>query len=193
SSPEMIERAPAGGPVQFSVGTAEGFSADGVDVLVSNAALQWGPTHRELLVRWAGALSPGGWLAFQVPANFDAPSHALMRELAESPAWRDRLGGVLRGPVSVAPPLEYLRLLSDAGLDADVWQTQYIHVLQGEDPVLEWVRGTGLRPVLAALSADDGAAFSAEYGALLGDAYPRRSYGTAFPFKRTFAVGSRRD
>jgi trans-aconitate 2-methyltransferase len=192
-SAEMIERAPAGGAVEFSVGSAEDFSADGVDVLVSNAALQWVPTHRELLVRWAGELSPGGWLAFQVPANFDAPSHALMRELAESPAWRDRLGGVLRGPVSAAPPLEYLRLLSDAGLDADVWQTQYIHVLQGEDPVLEWVRGTGLRPVLAALSADDGAAFSAEYGALLRDAYPRRSYGTAFPFRRTFAVGRRRD
>ncbi|HEY3774186.1 MAG TPA: trans-aconitate 2-methyltransferase [Solirubrobacteraceae bacterium] len=193
SSAEMIERARHGGAVQFTVGAAEEFSARGVDVLVSNAALQWVPTHRELIVRWTGELSPGGWLAFQVPANFDAPSHVLMRELAESARWRDRLGGVLRGTVSTAPPLEYLDLLSDAGLDVDAWQTEYIHVLEGEDPVLEWVRGTGLRPALAALSAQDASQFSAEYGALLRDAYPRRSYGTAFPFKRTFVVAHRRD
>ena len=80
----MIERAPAGGAVEFSVGSAEEFSAAGVDVLVSNAALQWVPTHRQLIVEWARELNPGGWLAFQVPANFDAPSHVLMRELAES-------------------------------------------------------------------------------------------------------------
>lgn len=193
SSAEMIARAPGDGAVEFSVGTAEEFSAEGVDVLVSNAALQWVPTHRELLVRWAGELRPGGWLAFQVPANFDAPSHVLMRELAGSPRWRDRLGGVLRGASSSAPPLEYLELLSGAGLDVDVWQTEYVHVLQGEDPVLDWVRGTGLRPVLAVLSEQDAAEFSAEYGAPLREAYPRRAYGTAFPFKRTFAVAHRRD
>lgn len=192
SSAEMIERAPADGAVEFSVGTAEEFSAEGVDVLVSNAALQWVPAHRELLARWARELNPGGWLAFQVPANFDAPSHALMRELADSPRWRDRLGGVLRG-ASSAPPLEYLDLLDGAGLDADVWQTEYVHVLQGDDPVLEWVRGTGLRPALAALSPEDAAEFSAEYGVLLREAYPRRAFGTPFPFKRTFAVGQRRD
>jgi trans-aconitate 2-methyltransferase len=193
SSAEMIERAPADGAVEFSVGTAEEFSADGVDVLVSNAALQWVPTHRGLVVEWARQLNAGGWLAFQVPANFDAPSHVLMRELAESGQWRDRLGGVLRGTVSTAPPVEYLELLSDAGLDVDAWQTEYVHVLEGEDPVLEWVRGTGLRPALAALSEQDAARFSAEYAALLRDAYPRRAYGTAFPFKRTFVVAQRRD
>jgi trans-aconitate 2-methyltransferase len=193
SSAEMIERAPDGGAVQFSIGSAEEFSAQGVDVLISNAALQWVPTHRSLIVQWASELNPAGWLAFQVPANFDAPSHVLMRELADSARWRDHLGGVLRSPVSTAPPLEYLGLLSDAGLDVDAWQTEYIHVLEGEDPVLEWVRGTGLRPVLAALSAADAAEFSEEYGALLRDAYPRRSYGTAFPFRRTFVVAGRRD
>jgi trans-aconitate 2-methyltransferase len=193
ASAEMIERAPADGAVEFSVGTAEEFSAEGVDVLISNAALQWVPSHRELIVSWAGELNPGGWLAFQVPANFDAPSHALMRELAESPAWRDRLGGVLRAALSSASPVEYLELLSAADLDVDAWQTEYVHILQGEDPVLEWVRGTGLRPALAALSAEDGVRFSAEYGALLREAYPRHSYGTAFPFKRTFVVAQRRD
>ncbi|HTU28565.1 MAG TPA: trans-aconitate 2-methyltransferase [Solirubrobacteraceae bacterium] len=193
SSAEMIERAPAGGAVQFSVGSAEGFSAQGVDVLVSNAALQWVPTHRQLIVQWAGELNPGGWLAFQVPSNFDAPSHVLMRELAESPPWRDRLHGVLRGAVSTAPPLEYLELLSDVGLDVDAWQTEYVHILQGEDPVLDWVSGTGLRPALAALSEPDGERFSTEYAALLRDAYPQRAYGTAFPFRRTFVVAHRPD
>ncbi|HLI59196.1 MAG TPA: trans-aconitate 2-methyltransferase [Solirubrobacteraceae bacterium] len=193
SSAEMIARAPSGGAVEFSVGAAEDFSAAGVDVLVSNAALQWVPTHRTLLPRWAGELNPGGRLAFQVPANFEAPSHALMRELADSPRWRDRLGGVLRGADLTASPVEYLELLTAAGLDVDAWQTEYVHVLQGEDPVLDWVRGTGLRPVLAALSDEDGARFCAEYGALLREAYPHRAYGTAFPFKRTFVVARRTD
>jgi trans-aconitate 2-methyltransferase len=188
SSPEMIGRAPADRRVEFRVQAAQEFAADGVDVLVSNAVLQWVPEHRELLARWAGQLRDGGWLAFQVPANFDAPSHRLMRELAESPAWRDRLHGVLRGGSAVADPEAYLELLTAAGLQADVWQTQYLHVLAGEDPVLEWVRGTGLRPVLAALDPADAARFSAEYAALLREAYPRRPYGTVFPFLRTFAV-----
>lgn len=193
SSPEMIERAPAGGAVEFTVGSAEEFSAESVGVLISNAALQWVPSHRALIVRWAGQLNPGGWLAFQVPANFSAPSHVLMRELAESAPWRDRLGGVLRGTDSTASPLEYLELLSGPGLQVDAWQTEYVHVLQGSDPVLEWVRGTGLRPALAALSAQDGERFSAEYAALLRDAYPRRHWGTAFPFRRTFVVAHRTD
>jgi trans-aconitate 2-methyltransferase len=192
ASPQMIAQAPTDGTVAFSVGDARELSAVGVDVLVSNAALQWVPEHRELLTRWAGELAPGGWLAFQVPANFNAASHVLMRELAESGPWRDRLHGVLRGGESTDPPLAYLELLGGRGMDVDAWQTEYIHVLDGADPVLEWVRGTGLRPVLGALSADDATRFSAEYGAALREAYPRRAFGTALPFLRTFVVAQRR-
>ena len=193
ASPEMIACAPAGTAVQFSVAEAESFDATGVDVLVSNAALQWVPTHRELLSEWADQLAPWGWLAFQVPSNFGAPSHALMRELAESPEWRERLGGVLRGPESVAAPAEYLDLLASRGMEVDAWQTEYEHVLDGGDPVLEWVRGTGLRPVLAALSDAEAERFSGEYAARLRQAYPRRSYGTVFGFSRIFVVARRAD
>jgi trans-aconitate 2-methyltransferase len=188
SSREMIERTPRDTAVEFEVGSAEAFDATGLDVLISNATLQWVPTHRELLPRWLGQLNSGGWLAFQVPSNFGAPSHRLMRELAESPRWRDRLGGVLRHDDAVATPEEYFQLLGDA----DVWQTEYLHVLQGPDPVLEWVRGTGLRPILSALDASAAAEFEREYAALLREAYPETPRGTLFGFTRIFAVTHKR-
>ena len=188
SSAEMIARAPQGVGVDFAVADAAEFDATGVDVLVSNAMLQWVPDHRALLARWGKELSPGGWLAFQVPSNFDAPSHRLMRALAQSPAWRAQLGGVLRHGDAVATPAEYLDLMAAHGLEVDAWQTTYEQVMAGEDPVLEWVRGTGLRPVLAALSTPDAQRFTAEYAAQLRVAYPARPYGTVFRFARTFVV-----
>ena len=171
-----------------------------VDVIVSNAALHWVPTHRELLPTWIKALGPGGWLAFQVPGNFDGPSHSLLRELCRSPRWRALLGDlaseVVHGnPVSV--PDDYLELLATHGCrPVDAWETTYSQVLQGADPVLEWVKGTALRPVLAAFDAGpadpaEKSAFLQEYGALLRDAYPARPYGTVFPFRRIFVVGRR--
>jgi len=190
SSPEMIERsaAYAGDRVGFELADAENFDATGVDVLISNALLQWVPAHQDLLRRWAAELNPGGWLAFQVPDNFSAPSHTLMRELASSPAWAGKLAGVLRHTDAVAPAGDYLDLLARSGLRVNAWQTRYLHVLPGDDPVLEWVRGTGLRPILGALSTADAHAFEAEYAALLRQAYPRAEYGTVLPFLRTFVV-----
>ena len=116
ASAEMIERAAAlaGGRLSFTLADAADFDASGTDVLVSNALLQWVPGHQALLRSWAGQLNAGGWLAFQVPANFGSPSHRLMRELAGSDRWRDRLAGVLRHDV-VAEPAEYLELLVDVG------------------------------------------------------------------------------
>jgi trans-aconitate 2-methyltransferase len=190
ASAEMIERAAgcAGGRLSFAWADAADFDASGVDVLISNALLQWVPGHQALLLQWADQLATGGWLAFQVPANFGSPSHRLMRELAGSARWQDRLDGVLRHADAVAEPAEYLELLTGAGLQVDAWQTSYLQVLSGPDPVLEWVRGTGLRPVLQALSRDEAAEFSSEYAALLRQAYPARPFGTVFPFLRTFVV-----
>lgn len=163
-------------------------SAD-TDVVVSNAALQWVPGHQEMIRKWLDALRPGAWFAMQVPGNFNAPSHALMRELAVSEQWAHKLGGVLRGGESVGEPAEYLQILLDGGCTADAWETTFQQLLPGPDPVLEWVRGTALRPVLAVLSAEDGARFEAEYAAALRAAYPAGRHGTVFPFRRIFAVG----
>jgi len=160
------------------------------DVVVSNATLQWVPTHRGLLASWASSLPPDGWLAFQVPGNFDSPSHLLMRSLASSPQWASALSGVLRHD-AVGTPSEYAAILLAAGLVADVWETTYVHVLPGPDPVLEWVRGTALRPVMAALPPESYPRFEEEFAAALRDAYPATEHGTLFPFRRIFAVAHR--
>jgi trans-aconitate 2-methyltransferase len=161
------------------------------DVIVSNAVLQWIPDHLDVLTRWAGFLATSGWLAIQVPGNFDQPSHAIMRELASSRAWRPLLTNVQLNR-QAAEPAEYLDVLARAGCEVDAWETTYLHVLRGTDPVLDWYRGTGLRPVLAALPPGPAAEFAAEYGARLRGAYPAAPYGTVLPFRRVFAVAVRR-
>ncbi|MEU3888078.1 trans-aconitate 2-methyltransferase [Streptomyces sp. NPDC029041] len=160
------------------------------DLIISNATLQWVPGHVERFADWVAGLKPGGTLAFQVPGNFDAPSHRLMRELAASPRWRGRLADTLRHADAVLTPEAYLERLTSLGCAADVWETTYIHLLQGEDPVLDWVTGTGLRPVLTALADEPEARedFVAEYRAALREAYPAGPHGTPFPFRRVFAV-----
>src|SRR5580658_997342 len=160
------------------------------DVIVSNAVLQWVPGHRELLVRWVDQLADDGWLAFQVPGNFDQPSHVILRELAASARWRPLLRDAELNRQS-ADPADYAELLARAGCEVDAWETTYVHILQGENPVLEWYQGTGLRPVLAVLDADQAADFLAEYGERVRGAYPPRSFGTVFPFRRVFTVAHR--
>jgi trans-aconitate 2-methyltransferase len=193
-SPEMISAAAAhaSGQVSFRVADVTAWTMPpDADVVLSNALLQWVPGHLDLLSRWAVDLPAGGWLALQVPGNFEAPSHVLMRELAESQRWAPRLSGVLRHGDAVSAPADYARSLLDLGLAADVWETTYLHLLTGADPVLNWVRGTGLRPVLSALDDTDAAEFTAEYAALLRAAYPAGGQGTMFAFRRVFAVGHR--
>lgn len=193
SSPEMLSRAAshaAANPrLAFELSDVGTWLPDSeTDVVVTNAVLQWLPEHIDLLPKWLDALRPGAWFAMQVPGNFSAPSHALMRELADSPHWSAKLGGVLRHEDVVAEPSRYLEIMLDAGCSADAWETSYQQVLTGENPVLDWVHGTALRPVLAALSPEDGAVFEREYGRLVAEAYPPTAHGTVFPFRRIFAV-----
>jgi trans-aconitate 2-methyltransferase len=192
SSPEMVANAQQHAilnQLAFVEGDIEAWQpAQPVDVLVANAALHWVPGHLDLFPRFAAALTAGGVFAFQVPDNFTEPSHTLLLDLRTSPRWREQLGEGADRSAGVERPERYLEALVDAGLEADVWQTEYLHVLQGEDPVLEWVKGTALRPVLSLLEGADRAEFLADYSAALREAYPPRSFGTVFPFRRTFAV-----
>lgn len=191
SSPDMVEGQPVDLPSTVTVvrGDIADFDASGTDVVVSNAALQWVPQHRDLIPRWAEQLETGGTLAWQVPGNFDAPSHVLMRQLADSPEWAPLLAGVLRGADSVDTAVQYASALQATGLAADAWETSYVHVLQGEDPVLKWVTGTGLRPVLDVLDDERRPKFVEQYAALLREAYPSTASGTLFSFRRIFVVG----
>jgi trans-aconitate 2-methyltransferase len=194
SSPEMLAAAtPVPGRLEFVRADVRTWEPDGpVDVVVSNAVLHWVPGHDALLRRWAGWLSPGGVLAVQVPGNFRAPSHALLDQLCRSPRWADRVGDAGPRPDTVPEPAAYADVLTEAGLTPDVWETTYLHVLRGTDPVLTWVRSTVLPPVLARLPEDDATAFTAEYAAALRAAYPERPDGsTLLPFRRIFAVGAR--
>ncbi|MCP9208519.1 trans-aconitate 2-methyltransferase [Streptomyces cucumeris] len=202
NSAEMLESAkPLAGPTTGG-GHLDFRSADILrwapdetyDLIASNAALQWVPGHVDAFPTWLDALRPGGSLAFQIPGNFDAPSHRLLRELCASPRWRDRLGETLRHRGAVLDPVGYQDRLAALGCEADVWETTYVQVLSGPDPVLDWVKGTGLRPVLTALADDPQAAeeFTGEYRELLREAYPPRPYGTPFPFRRIFVVARKR-
>lgn len=196
SSVEMIEAATAAeyggdsfdGRLSFELGDVRDFKPDRpVDVIISNAVLQWVPGHLDLLPRWAGYLAQGGWLAFQLPGNFDQPSHAVLRELAAADRWRDRLAGVELNR-QAEDLISYLDVLSGAGLTVDAWETTYLHLLHGPDPVTEWYKGTGLRPVLSALGPDEAREFVEQYGALVRAAYPAAPYGTVLPFRRVFVV-----
>lgn len=157
-------------------------------VIFSNAALQWLDDHEALFARLIGELAPGGTLAVQMPCNFDAPSHRLIEEIAEAGPWSAVLSPLLRRR-PVASPARYYDLLAAYADVVDIWQTTYLHVLTGEDPVLDWVRATALRPLTAALSPADARKMEAALGERLRQAYPSRADGrTVFPFQRIFII-----
>jgi trans-aconitate 2-methyltransferase len=181
--------------LSFASGTVQGWQpAVSVDVVVSNAALQWVPGHLAMLPGLLKMVRPGGWFAFQVPGNLDDLHHQEIRSLYRSTPWSDiaavkALPDRTHGSHSAT---EYLEVLAPLCSYVDGWETAYVHVLQGTDPVLEWVKGTALRPVLAALKTDDARTeFLAELAPRLRAAYPSRAWGTPFPFKRVFVVAQR--
>lgn len=196
SSAQMIDAAASAaedGRPRFTLGDVRDWQPERPpDVLVCNAVLQWVPGHHDLLLRWADLLAPDGWLAFQLPGNFGQPSQAIVRELAASPRWRPLLAGAELNR-QAGDPEEYAELLARPGYDVDAWETSYVHILTGAgNPVLEWVKGTALRPVLAALDDEQADAFLTEYGERVRLAYKPRTFGTLFPFRRVFTVLHRR-
>ena len=190
SSASMVAAADRSGPVRFEVGDLREWRAEEpVDVLVSNATLQWVPDHLDLLPALVGQVAPGGWFAFSVPGNFDQPSHTLRSELAATSPYAEHLAG-LPTPAS-HDPATYLERLLDLGCEVEAWETTYLHVLPGDDAVFTWVSGTGARPTLEALPDGVRQRFEEEFKERLRSAYPRTEHGTVLPFRRVFAVAHR--
>lgn len=192
-SPQMLEKARADHPrvefVEADIGAWR--PAQPVDVLYSNAALHWLEGHERLLPALLERVAPGGFLAVQMPRNFGAPSHTTIVETIEQGPWRARLEPHLRREPVGTPGL-YWRLLSVRCASLQIWETEYLQVLEGENPVAEYTKGTWLKQFLDRLEGAERAAFEADYRARVRAWYPPESDGrTLFAFRRLFIVARR--
>jgi len=193
SSPEMLARARADLPsVRFVEADVRTYRATPApDVLFANALLQWVPEHAQLLPSLLAQLAPGGALAVQMPCNMDEPSHRLMRELPLP--FAEKLAHV-RDRARVLAPSDYYDVLAPHAARVDLWQTRYEHVLTDAPAIVEWLKGTGLRPYLDALAPDERAPYLAAYTEAIDRAYPPRAGGKRlFSFPRLFFVAQRAD
>ena len=191
SSADMLERARKDYPeLSWRLADAAAFSPEQpLDLLFANALLQWLPEHASLVPTLFSRVAPGGVLALQMPRNFEEPSHRLMRSTPGP--WADRLAGV-RSLTPVASPAFYYDLLAPTARSVDIWQTTYEHVMQSPEAIVDWVKGTGLRPYLEALSASERDTYLAAYTRGIDAAYPPRSDGKRlFSFPRLFIVAQR--
>jgi trans-aconitate 2-methyltransferase len=197
SSPEMIAAAQPTtrtGHLTYEQATIEGWKPERpVDLLIANAALHWVPTHMELLAQWTkDAVAAGGTIAFQMPAINNDVASQVMHEVTTSPRWSERLHDVAAAMATrrskVRPPEEYTEALVELGCAVDAWQTTYVYLLPGDDPVLDFLLGTGLRPYLDALGENERPELCADMGVALRHTFPRKPYGTLMPFSRVFVV-----
>jgi trans-aconitate 2-methyltransferase len=189
SSAEMLSQARASGvPAQWVLADLASWAPPTpYDVIYSNATFQWVPDQGALLPRLMSFVNPGGIFAFQVPVNFDAPSHALLRLTADDPRWKQKLAGVRETERGM--PDVYYDILRPQAVTLDIWQTEYLQLLEGEDAVYRWVSGTALRPYVQTLEDAEREVFITAYKEKLNAAYPRRADGTTlFPFQRLFVV-----
>lgn len=193
NSDEMMRRMEGASRIEWQRGDIRTWQPQKpADLIFSNAALHWIEGHDTLLPGLVAALAPGGALAVQMPRNFGAPSHTSITEAAMNGPWRRKLQPLLR-PAPVEPPAFYARVLTGVAASLDIWETEYQQVLTGDNPIVEWTRGTWLRPLLDALEGAERDEFEAAYGALVARAYPREADGTTlFPFRRLFIVARRR-
>ncbi len=193
SSPEMLARARADHPrVEFvQADVASWRPRQPVDVLYSNATLQWLPGHDRLIPALLACVEPGGWLAVQMPRNFGAPSHTCVSDAIEQGPWRARLEPHLRRQ-PVAEPQHYWRLLQARAATLEIWETEYLQALRGDNPVAEFTKGTWLKQFLDRLEEPERSAFEADYRTRVKAAYPPEADGrTLFPFRRLFIVAQR--
>ena len=193
SSPDMLAKARADHPrVQFVRADIGAWRPpQPVDVLYSNAALHWVDGHERLLPALLESLSPGGVLAVQMPRNFGAPSHTSIVETIELGPWRAKLASLVRRE-PVHPPGAYWRLLQGRAAGLQIWETEYLQVLTGDNPVAEYTKGTWLKQFLDRLEGAEREAFEADYRARVRAWYPPEADGrTLFPFRRLFIVARR--
>ncbi len=161
------------------------------DLMFSNAVFHWVDGHETLFPRLLSGLKPGGVLAIQMPSNFSAPSHTSIGATVSGGPWYEKLKPHLR-EFPVAEASAYYDILSPHAAPLDVWETIYLHVLSGDNPVVEWTKGTALRPYLDRLEDSEAEVFLEQYGKLIERAYPQRQDGnTLLPFKRVFLLAAK--
>jgi trans-aconitate 2-methyltransferase len=194
SSPDMLrkarERLPRLTFVEADIAT---WTADPrADLLFANASFQWIPDHTQILRRLLTALPAGGVLAVQMPDNLDEPAHVLMREVARLEPWRQTLAESARVRDSLPKPGGYYDALGPLCTRLEIWHTIYNHVLDNAAAVVEWVKGTGLRPFLDPLEPPERKQYLAEYTARIAAAYPPQQDGKVLlRFPRIFIVAVR--
>jgi trans-aconitate 2-methyltransferase len=198
TSPDMLAAARKRlAAVPFDLADAATWAPDApVDVIFANAVFQWLPEHPAILQRLAGYLAPGGALAVQMPDNLAEPSHVAMREAAEASPFAAKLSGAARAPLPSAAVYYdlFCRPFQGLGFEIDLWRTTYVHVMADVDAIVEWVKGTGLRPFLDPLEPAEQTLFLADYRARLARAYPPQRDGRVLlPFPRLFLVVWRRN
>lgn len=195
SSPEMLRQAKnRQAEVDWVPGGIEDFApTTPPDLIFTNAALQWLPDHGTLFPRLAGLLERGGVFACQMPMAYETAHHRILRETAEAGPWASLTADARR--IQPTPPLEaYYDWLGGVCGVVDIWTTTYLHALEGDDPVVDWMRGTALRPYLDVLAADPSLRedFLDAFRARIARAFPARPDGvTLFPFPRLFMVAVR--
>ena len=163
-----------------------------VDLIFANAALHFARDHYQLIERLVGCLSPGGWLAAQMPNNMQEVSHALMRMISADGPWSDRLVPIAKTRAVIGPPEEYYRLLRPLCARFDIWQTTYIHPVDGPDQIVEWFEGAELRSFLKPLTAEELKAFLARYREGLAESYtPQEDGKVLLRYPRLFFVAQK--
>lgn len=159
------------------------------DIIFANALMQWVPRHVDVMAHLVDALAPGGRLAVQMPDNLDEPSHVLMRETATLPAFAGKLAQAASAREPLGAFEDYYAALASRAARVDLWRTTYAHVLAGPAAIVEWVKGTGLRPFLDPLAPAEKAEFLDHYGAAIAKAYPPLPDGhVLLRFPRLFIV-----
>jgi trans-aconitate 2-methyltransferase len=194
SSTDMIEAARKRLPdIAFEVADIRDWRPkEPLDVILANAVLQWIPDHETLLPALMAQLAPGGALAVQMPDNLEEPSHQLMGEVASDGPWAAKLKDAAAARTELRPADWYFHLLRPHAPHVDVWRTTYFHPLAGAHAIVEWLKGTGLRPFLDPLEKSEREAFLARYEEAIAQAYPAEADGTVLlPFPRLFVVATR--